>query len=258
MSACGDGQVYFWSAPTGSQLGSPLRAHSDAISLLAISPDGELIASASRDHTVRLWSTSTRKPFGRVLQHASEVATVAFSPDGQLVATGDVQNVIFLWDISQESTIMTNAVSPSFVSPASNITSYIDQPLASSDSLSTPASDELPHGTEFTTERVGSRDAATSPSPSLPPQSHSNHEITTPARSSLAVELSDRIQVLPDTVNSRASTPVLTSHLKSFWKRFPMFNRSAASVDSKRWKFSRIGSIMRRKHRNVEPDDVQH
>ncbi|KAG1818228.1 hypothetical protein EV424DRAFT_1347729 [Suillus variegatus] len=178
---------------------------------------------------------------------------------------------------------MTNVVSPSFVSPASNITSYIDQLSASSDSLSTPASDELPHGTEFATELVGSRDAASSPSPSLPPQSHSNHEITTPARSSLAVELSDRIQVLPETVNSRgaaasspsfppqgssrpqipiplasASTPVLASPPKSFWKRFPMFNRSAASVDSKRWKFPRIGSIMRRKHRNVGPDDAQH
>jgi WD40 repeat protein len=95
--------------------------------MLAISPDGELIASASMDHTARLWSTSTRKPFGRVLQHASVISTVAFSPDGQLVATGGRENTIFLWDISQESTIMTNAVLPSFVSPASNITGYSDQ-----------------------------------------------------------------------------------------------------------------------------------
>ncbi|KAG1792313.1 uncharacterized protein HD556DRAFT_1309385 [Suillus plorans] len=179
---------------------------------------------------------------------------------------------------------MMNAVSPSFVSPASNI---IDQPSATSDSdslsvSSTPASDELPDGTEFATELVGSRDAASSPSPSLPPQSHSNHEITTtPVHPSLPIELSDGIQVPPETVNSRgaaaspspsfppqgssrphmplasASTPVLASPPKSFWKRFPMFNRSAASVDSKRWKFPRIGSIMRRKHRNLGPDDAK-
>jgi WD40 repeat protein len=62
-----------------------------------------------------------------VLQHASQVNTVAFSPDGQLVATGGGENIIYLWDISQESTIMTNAVSPSFISPASHVTSYIEQ-----------------------------------------------------------------------------------------------------------------------------------
>ncbi|KIK35723.1 hypothetical protein CY34DRAFT_561081 [Suillus luteus UH-Slu-Lm8-n1] len=203
ISGCGDGQIYFWSAPTGAQLGSPLCAHSDMVTSLAISPDGELIASASVDSTARLWSTATRKPFGRVLQHAQRVSTIAFSPNGQLVATGGRENTIFLWDISQESTIMTNSVSPSFVSPASNITSYIDQPSDSSDSLSessTPALDELPDGTEFPSEAVGSRDAASTPVPAPPP--------------------------------------------KSPWKRFPMFNGSAASVDSKWWKFPRICSIM--------------
>ncbi|KAG2346304.1 WD40 repeat-like protein [Suillus weaverae] len=282
ISACNDGQIYFWSTPTGAQLGFPLRAHSKKINSLAISPDGELIASASVDHTARLWNTSTRKPFGRVLQHASQVGTVAFSPDCQLVATGDIQNTIFLWDISQESIVMTNAVSPSFVSPASNITTNIYQSAASSDSFSassTPTSDELLDGTEFPSyiQAVGSRDAATSPSPSLPPQGHSHHEIPSPARTSPPVELPDGIRVPPETIHSRdaapspspsfppqgsshpqiatasASTPVLASPPKSFWKRFPILNRSAASVDSKRWKFPRIGNIMQRKHRNAEP-----
>ncbi|KIK38333.1 hypothetical protein CY34DRAFT_91181, partial [Suillus luteus UH-Slu-Lm8-n1] len=116
-------------APTGAQLGSPLRAHSGHIVSLAIFPDGEPIASASVDATPRLWSTTIRKPFGRVLQHAKRVSAIAFSPNGQLVATGVRDNTIFLWDISQESTIMTNSVSPSFVSPASDITSYVDQEI---------------------------------------------------------------------------------------------------------------------------------
>jgi WD40 repeat protein len=287
ISGCSDGQIYFWSAPTGAQLGSPLRAHSSWINVLAISPDGELIASASMDQTVRLWSTSTREPFGRVLQHASEVGTVAFSPDGQLVATGGAQNTIFLWDISQESTIMMNAVSPSSISPVSNITGYIDQPSASFDSLSassTPVPDELPDGTEFPPETVGSHDAATSPSPSLPLQSHSHHEILSLVQTSPVVELPDGIQVPLETISSRdaapapspspsfpsrgssypqmttasASTPVLASVPKSFWKRFPKLNRSAASVGSKRWKFPRIGSIMRRNRQHAGSDDPQY
>ncbi|KAG2337370.1 WD40 repeat-like protein [Suillus weaverae] len=268
ISACNDGQIYFWSAPTGAQLGSPLRAHAGEINLLAISPDGELIASASVDHTARLWSASTRKSYGRVLQHACPVCTVAFSPDGQLVATGDVQNTIFLWDISQESTITTNFVLPSFVSPASNITSYIDQLSVSSDSLlasSTPTSDELSDGTEFESETVGSRDADTSPSPSLPAQGHSHHEIPSPVRPSPPNELLDRIQVPPETIRSRgavtspspsfppqgsshpqiatasASTPVLASPVKSFWKRFPMLNSGGNSRASVASCIARIG-----------------
>ncbi|KAG1842612.1 WD40-repeat-containing domain protein [Suillus subluteus] len=234
IPACNDGQIYFWSTPTSTQLGSPLRAHSAAINLLAISRNGELIVSASRDHTARLWSTSTCKPFGPVLQHADRIST--------------------------ESTIS--------VSPASNITSYIDQTSASSDLLSASSAPVL-DGTEFPSETaIGSRDAATSPSPSLPPRGHSNREIPSPLHTSPAVELPDRTQVPPETINSRdaaaisspsfsprgsshpqiattsASTPVLGSPPKSFWKRFPMLNRSAAPVDSKRWKFPRIGSII--------------
>ncbi|KIK38346.1 hypothetical protein CY34DRAFT_809425 [Suillus luteus UH-Slu-Lm8-n1] len=275
ISACKDGRIYFWSAPTGAQLGSPLRAHLDVINLLAISPDGELIASASADHTARLWSTSTRKPIGRVLQHDDQVTTIAFSPDGQLVATGSSENIVFLWDISQQSTIMTNAVSPSFVSPASNITSYIDQPSPSFDSLSVSSTlVELPDGTEFATEHVGSRDVATSPS--LHPRGHSNHEIPSlvhiypvvppeninsrDADPSPYPSFSPQGTSRPHIAPASASTPALSSPLKSFWKRFPILNRSEASVDSKRWKlkFPRIGSIMRRKRRNAGSGDPQH
>jgi WD40 repeat protein len=53
ISGCDDGQirVYFWSAPTGAsaQLGSPLRAHSKAIVLLAISPDSQCVRGSHRE-----------------------------------------------------------------------------------------------------------------------------------------------------------------------------------------------------------------
>ncbi|KAG2741393.1 hypothetical protein P692DRAFT_201268717 [Suillus brevipes Sb2] len=157
------------------------------------------------------------------------------------------------------------------------------KPTASSDSLterselSAPASDELPDGTEFPSETVDSRDAATSPSPSLPPQGHPNHDIPSPVHISPPVELTDGFQVTLEVINSRdaaasppplllpegsshpqvatasTSTLSLSSPPKSFWKRFPVLNRSTASGDSKRWNFPRMGSIMRRKHRNAEP-----
>jgi WD40 repeat protein len=127
ISACNDGNIYFWSAPTGAQLGLPLHAHSNSVNLLAISPSGELIASASEDSTTRLWNTTTRRPFGRVLQHSQEVYTVAFSPNGQLVATGGMDNMIYLWDISRETITATNTVSPSFLALTSNPIGDLEQ-----------------------------------------------------------------------------------------------------------------------------------
>ncbi|KIJ11247.1 hypothetical protein PAXINDRAFT_84802 [Paxillus involutus ATCC 200175] len=131
ISACDDGQICFWSAPTGTQLGSPLQAHLGEITsnCMAISPSGSLLASASSDHTARLWNTVTRQPFGRVLQHNDRVYTVAFSPSGQFVATGGREGIIFLWDISQEGVIATAAVSVSLLhaAPISHFAGDADQ-----------------------------------------------------------------------------------------------------------------------------------
>ncbi|KIJ11485.1 hypothetical protein PAXINDRAFT_84427 [Paxillus involutus ATCC 200175] len=129
ISACDDGHICFWSAPTGTQLGSPLQAHLGHINCMAMSPSGSLLASASSDCTARLWSTVTRQPFGRVLQHNDKVYTVAFSPNGQFVATGGRGGIIFLWDISEEGVIATDAVTVSLLhaAPIPHFTGVIDQ-----------------------------------------------------------------------------------------------------------------------------------
>jgi WD40 repeat protein len=220
ISACYVGKIYFWSAQTGTQLGSPLHAHSLCINALAISPSGELIASASADRTVRLWSTPTRRPLSRVLHHSRAVYTVAFSSNGQFVATGGKEHTIFLWDISQETIIAANSIS---MTPVRNPSGELDQVtsfgLAHVNSLSQMASDDE---AEAPPNTVGPRDASASPSPSLPPQEQSN-------------------QIHP----TSSSAPALVSPANSFWKRFPMLNRSVASLESlKRWKFPRIGNIM--------------
>ncbi|KIK91990.1 hypothetical protein PAXRUDRAFT_603243 [Paxillus rubicundulus Ve08.2h10] len=155
ISTCDDGQICFWSAPTGTQLGSPLQAHLNEINCVAISPSGSLLASASSDHTARLWNMVTRQPVGHVLQHNDEVYTVAFSPNGQFVATGGEEGIIFLWDISQEGVIATDVVSVSLlhVAPIPHSAGDVDQ-RSSSDSLagnlrpSIPASDVPFHGAQ--------------------------------------------------------------------------------------------------------------
>jgi WD40 repeat protein len=57
-----------------------LKGHSKDVADVAIAPDGQTIASASKDKTIKLWSTD-----GKLLKtltgHTDEVASVAFSLD---------------------------------------------------------------------------------------------------------------------------------------------------------------------------------
>jgi len=51
------------------------------------SPDGTRIATASDDHTVRLWNAVTGEPLGILTGSTDWVFTAAFSPDGTHIVT---------------------------------------------------------------------------------------------------------------------------------------------------------------------------
>jgi serine/threonine protein kinase len=77
-----------------------LLGHSNAVSAVAFAPDGQMLASASLDGTVRLWQPATGEERGVLTGHDDSVAALAFSPDGQTLATGGGDHTVRLWDVS--------------------------------------------------------------------------------------------------------------------------------------------------------------
>ena len=74
------------------------HGHRAGVWAISWSPDGKHLASASKDHTVRVWDVLTGKELVTFRGHAAEVWEVSWSPDGQHLASVGDGGVVQLWN----------------------------------------------------------------------------------------------------------------------------------------------------------------
>ncbi|NEQ95151.1 MAG: hypothetical protein F6K30_00155, partial [Cyanothece sp. SIO2G6] len=77
-----------------------LEGHTDEITHVDFSPDGQNIVSASKDATIRVWGKDGSRLFSLDSEsggHTDVVNVVRFSPDGQLFVSGSKDKTIKIW-----------------------------------------------------------------------------------------------------------------------------------------------------------------
>ncbi len=83
-----------------------LEGHTDWVMGLAFSPNGQLLATASKDQTIKIWN-----PQGQLLRELAgaggELDSVSFSPNSQLIATGGTGKQVQIWNYATGKVVRT-------------------------------------------------------------------------------------------------------------------------------------------------------
>ena len=101
-----DNALRIWDVETGELIGEPLHGAQSRIFALAISPLGNIMASAGMDGEVYLWDLENRQVIGNPIKgHTRAVFSLAFSPDGLILASASNDGTLRFWDVKTGSPI---------------------------------------------------------------------------------------------------------------------------------------------------------
>ncbi len=83
------------------------RGHTDRVSTVAWSPDGQYIASGSNDKTVHIWNAYTYELVFKYHGPFLYIDSVAWSPDSQRIAVGGWGEAVQAWDVQDGNHLLT-------------------------------------------------------------------------------------------------------------------------------------------------------
>jgi len=101
-----DDTAILWDVATAKKVQN-LLGHTGMIYEVALSDDGKLAATASKDKIVGLWELPGGKKLHDFLGHAGPVLGLAMSPDGKFVLSGSEDKTAILWDAPNRKKLQT-------------------------------------------------------------------------------------------------------------------------------------------------------
>ncbi len=84
-----------------------LSGHSSWVTAIAISPNGQTIASGSLDDKIKIWHLQTGELTQTLTGHSKAINTLAISPNGQLLVSGGDDRTIKIWNLFTGNTLRT-------------------------------------------------------------------------------------------------------------------------------------------------------
>ena len=88
--------VWVYDAFTAQEV-ALLTNHPSEFTVMAASPDGNMLASAN-ENVISLWEIHTGRRIARLTEHSENITTLVFSPDGRVLASASEDNTVRLWD----------------------------------------------------------------------------------------------------------------------------------------------------------------
>jgi WD40 repeat protein/serine/threonine protein kinase len=105
IALCHHTSVMIVDAQTATEVRS--LGHGATVRSVAYSADGQRLATACFDHSLRIWDTTTWKEIHRLRGHTDRAMSVAFSPDGKRLASGSGDSTLKVWDAATGQELAT-------------------------------------------------------------------------------------------------------------------------------------------------------
>jgi WD40 repeat protein len=93
--------------PAKGEMQCDLNQHTSAVTAVAWSPNGQYVATASRDHTVKVWNAQSCKLLNTYWGHTGAVDALAWAHDSQRIASASDDGTVQIWNALNSTAILT-------------------------------------------------------------------------------------------------------------------------------------------------------
>ncbi|XP_010493116.1 PREDICTED: notchless protein homolog [Camelina sativa] len=101
VSGSDDMKMILWEQSVSDKPKKHMHGHQQVVNHVCFSPNGQWIASASFDKSVKIWDGITGEYITTLRGHVRRVYQISWSPDSRMLLSGSSDSTLKVWDIGQ-------------------------------------------------------------------------------------------------------------------------------------------------------------